>query len=112
MIGKSYFLYYIWTTRIALDLPTLFVHRSDEVLLWQNGQMYTAPFAQCSDRRLRDILDETAWCLVDSNQDLQDVPASVYLAGRFIIQAASPRQERMSWTTKSPKMVSYYIMRE
>ncbi|KIK62499.1 hypothetical protein GYMLUDRAFT_84424 [Collybiopsis luxurians FD-317 M1] len=111
-IGKSYFLYYIWTTRIALNLPTLFVHRRDEVLLWQDGQMYTAPFAQCSDRRLRNILDQTVWCLVDSSQDLWDVPSSVYLAGRFIIQAAAPRKERVSWTTKVPKMVFYYVMRE
>ncbi|KIK56372.1 hypothetical protein GYMLUDRAFT_247882 [Collybiopsis luxurians FD-317 M1] len=84
----------------------------DEVLLWQNGQMYTAAFSECSDRRLRDVVHPNVWCLVDSNQGLWDVPPSVYMAGRFKIQAALPGKERMTWTIKSPKRVTYYVMRE
>jgi hypothetical protein len=64
-------------------------------------------------RRISDIcqseLPSSTWILVDSNSGLVDVPTSLLELRRFIVQAASPRPERLEWVKKNVNVKLYIL---
>ncbi|KIK60830.1 hypothetical protein GYMLUDRAFT_43436 [Collybiopsis luxurians FD-317 M1] len=107
-IGKTNFLHYIWVLRVAQNLPTVFCIGHD-ALLWNGGKLFHAKVDKCSTRELR-ALPINTWILCDSNLDLREVPTAMYESQLLIIQASSPRKERLEWVTKTN--VHYFFMRE
>jgi hypothetical protein len=66
-------------------------------------RFYVAPL-------FRKRLPPTTWCLVDSNDTLQDVPAHIASLEALVIQTASPQHPRGRWISKSDFPKAYWIM--
>ena len=55
---------------------------------------------------------EAYWCLVDSNRELTTVPEDLLALGSFIIQTASPRENRTDWSKKTSYLHTSFFMKE
>ncbi|KAI9462947.1 hypothetical protein HD554DRAFT_2316226 [Boletus coccyginus] len=105
-IGKSVLLEFILHLRNLAGLPTLFVRDEKRVDLFASDGVfrYKGPLIDRSE------LPPSVWVLVDSNTELVGVPEWVRNLGCFIVQAASPRPDRLHWALKEAG-VSWYIMK-
>jgi hypothetical protein len=56
-------------------------------------------------------IPKSTWCLVDSNRGLITVPFFLTALGLFIVQASSPRSNRIDWTNKTSKPVMRFFMK-
>ncbi|KAF9070454.1 hypothetical protein BDP27DRAFT_611867 [Rhodocollybia butyracea] len=106
-IGKTLFLFLIWHLRRAENFPTLFMVHPDSALLWKDSRLM---LSQVVPEDVPAMIPSEAWCLVDSNRSLIDVPEFLTARGCFIIQAASPREPRMEWKKKHTN-VDYLVMK-
>ena len=59
-----------------------------------------------------DSVTEEYWCMVDSNPELVTVPPDLLKVRSFIIQSASPRVERTTWTEKYAHLCMRFFMKE
>ncbi|KAJ3792808.1 hypothetical protein GGU11DRAFT_466713 [Lentinula aff. detonsa] len=113
-IGKSAFLHYLVALRVAMNLPTLFAS-GQQVYFWENGHLFlgTMPLNQ---GLLAIRIPQDTWILVDSNNTpfsyTSSVPEELYNLRRFIVQAASPRMQRMGWMSKVDYPLTYFTMEE
>jgi hypothetical protein len=55
---------------------------------------------------------EGCWCLVDSNYNLTTVPDNLLDLGSFVIQTASPRDDRVDWSKKTSHLYTPFFMKE
>lgn len=110
--GKSIFLYYIWNLRRHLNLPTLYMPTGEIAWVWKENQYFQIQLSSCTKEDLQRFLPENTWCLVDSSQNVVDVPQNVYNTRRFILQASEPRKDGLLWIEKAPIRVTYFAMRE
>ncbi|KAI9461474.1 hypothetical protein HD554DRAFT_1512167 [Boletus coccyginus] len=106
-IGKSVLLEFILHLRNLAGLPTLFVRDERRVDLFASDGVFRYEGWSPIDRS---ELPPSVWVLVDSNTDLVGVPDWVRYLGCFIVQAASPRRDRLHWAVKEVG-VSWYIMK-
>ncbi|KAE9394641.1 hypothetical protein BT96DRAFT_998339 [Gymnopus androsaceus JB14] len=111
-IGKSIFLYYIWNLRRHLNLPTLYMPTGETAWVWKENQYFQIQLSSCTKEDRQRFLPENTWCLVDSSQNVVDVPQNVYNTRRFILQASEPRKDGLLWIEKAPIRVTYFAMRE
>ncbi|KAJ7782712.1 hypothetical protein B0H16DRAFT_1709561 [Mycena metata] len=95
-IGKTYLLYAIFALRVACDLPTLFMSAPDTVFIWQKGK-YT--YVKRLGLPQLFSLPRNTWCLIDSDHEL---PNAVLESRLFVVQAASPHEQRLQWQKKNP----------
>ena len=92
----------IWVLirRLALGLPTALQISRRHALLFHEGGV--CQFTDLENHKTYDSLlfpgPSRIWVLVDSNEDLAR-PSGAFNAGRpfFVVQAASPRPERVQW---------------
>ncbi|KAK0216046.1 hypothetical protein IW262DRAFT_1464536 [Armillaria fumosa] len=89
-IGKTIFLYYVLLLRLQASQPTILVTHPERV-----DAMYIVP--------------ATAWCLVDTNESLETVPAPISNAPFFILQAASPKAKHFQWANKTIGILQYVM---
>jgi hypothetical protein len=54
---------------------------------------------------------QSTWCLIDSNLTLTTVPGFILDLGFFIVQASSPRPERIEWVKKVSQPVLEYFLK-
>ncbi|KAF9070457.1 hypothetical protein BDP27DRAFT_1323706 [Rhodocollybia butyracea] len=107
-IEKTWFLFLIWHLRRAENPPTLFMVHPNEVLLWKDNVQYKLMISQMDPDDVLAMIPSDAWCLVDSNRSLADVPEFLMDTGCFVIQASSPREFRMEWKKKHTD--AYYLV--
>lgn len=63
-----------------------------------------------SDERFYNAISSNYWCLVDCNRTVLDVPPSLSELRAFIVQSASPRNDRLGWRKKySYLSIKYYM---
>ncbi|KAI9461460.1 hypothetical protein HD554DRAFT_2316550 [Boletus coccyginus] len=105
-IGKSVLLEFILHLRNLAGLPTLFVRDERRVDLFASDGVFSYEGSLID----RSELPPSVWVLVDSNTELVGVPEWVRNLGCFIVQAASPRRDRLRWALKEAG-VSWYIMK-
>ncbi|KAI9464383.1 hypothetical protein HD554DRAFT_1269970 [Boletus coccyginus] len=106
-IGKSVLLEFILHLRNLAGLPTLFVRDERRVDLFASDGVFRYEGWSPINRS---ELPPSVWVLVDSNTELVGVPEWVRNLGCFIVQAASPRPDRLHWALKEAG-VSWYIMK-
>ncbi|KIK55338.1 hypothetical protein GYMLUDRAFT_47901 [Collybiopsis luxurians FD-317 M1] len=107
-IGKTTFLSYVFTARVAKNLPTLF-SEGDPMYIWKNNQLYTVPVKELQYLITQRFVDENMWCLLDCNDATHSLPSSMYRSNVFFLRAASPRKERLNWVSKSAVKVEYFF---
>ncbi|KAJ3772030.1 hypothetical protein FB446DRAFT_845873 [Lentinula raphanica] len=108
-IGKTLFSIFIWRLRCQLNLPTLFLFKSDYAYLWFDNAVYSVRIEEI-DIILKTLLPCSTWCLIDSNEEHVRLPINTAMSGNFVIQAASPSHEQMAWERKST-CVEFLIMK-
>ena len=59
----------------------------------------------------RKAISPEYWCLVDSNREVPDVPVFLAKTRAFIVQATSPRDDRMQWAKKYEPLTIMYFMK-
>lgn len=85
--------------RLALGLPTALQISKRYALLFHEGGV--CQFSDLETDEIYNLLVSPSpgriWALVDSNEDLAR-PTGIFNTGRlFVVQAASPRPERVRW---------------
>ncbi|KAI0054828.1 hypothetical protein BV25DRAFT_376934 [Artomyces pyxidatus] len=67
----------------------------DTVLFFNEKGVFRLDIKNISSELARDLLAERpdAWALVDCNADMTSVPSEITKKFKFIVQAASPREE-------------------
>ncbi|KAJ7271220.1 hypothetical protein C8J57DRAFT_1468336 [Mycena rebaudengoi] len=95
-IGKTVLLAVIFWLRVAANLPTAYMANPNIVLVYTGADFFVL--------RTPDLipvaLGQNAWFLVDSNVANLSPPQVVINSGRFIVQAASPRDKHTEWAGK------------
>ncbi|KAJ6611350.1 hypothetical protein B0H10DRAFT_2056776 [Mycena sp. CBHHK59/15] len=97
-IGKTCFLGLLFHLRVAADLPTLYMSDDRSATLYKNGQLGQLKIPTTME--LMENLPMETWCLVDSNVHFPTVPGVVQQTALFIVQASSPRANRMEYSKK------------
>ncbi|KAF7302133.1 hypothetical protein MIND_00780100 [Mycena indigotica] len=97
--GKSFFLAAIFLLRIAAGLPTVFVRSHTHLLIFRDGHLgEMKPVDYPLDNHLSLNLPENAWILVDTSDELPNLPPVLKISKHFIVQAASLCDERFKYT--------------
>ncbi len=80
------------------------------------GFVYVVDSSAVRKVDLKDIhrvpITDKYWCLVDSNTNLVTVHTHIYKLGYFILQSASPRNQRIEWWTKYRRPLRTFFMKE
>ncbi|PCH42349.1 hypothetical protein WOLCODRAFT_137860, partial [Wolfiporia cocos MD-104 SS10] len=112
-IGKSVFLIYVLALRLLARLTTILQLDNEAVYVLNDEGVFRIDPIKKEDQLHLYIPDGT-WCLIDSNQDLVRVPTIYpqlcFSCKGFILQAASPRAERVDWTKKVAQPVPRFWM--
>jgi hypothetical protein len=66
--------------------------------VYKNGYMGEITDANASI--FRENMPDSTWALIDSNANLVTIPQDVIETGFFVVQAASPRKDRMQTALK------------
>ncbi|KAJ7225971.1 hypothetical protein GGX14DRAFT_642167 [Mycena pura] len=111
-IGKTRFLCLIFYLRVAANLPTLYMSQKDNAIVYKDGGFGRLQPPNLNWISLRENMPKNTWCLVDSNKSLDRVPPAVIQSGLFIIQAVSPRKERMDYVKDLHGTYQVCLMRD
>jgi hypothetical protein len=98
--GKTLFLAVIYHLRAMANLPTLYMAWEQSALLFLD-QAHMVIMAK--DLDVVDRLPPETWFLIDSNEDFLTPPPRLKACGNLIVQAASPRSDRMNWMKDATK---------
>ncbi|KAJ7201344.1 hypothetical protein GGX14DRAFT_656372 [Mycena pura] len=109
-IGKTRFLCLLFYLRVDANLPTLYMSRDDYAIVYKDGGF--GRLQSTALISLGEIMPENTWCLVDSNRYSTRVPAAVVESGLFVVQAASPRKERMDYVKDLEGTSQVCLMRD
>lgn len=109
--GKTLSLYYLLSIRVASGLPTLFQDNPDEVWYFDANGVHCLS----SNMHWTNIQGITRarvhWALVDSNRLVNDPAPLIFHKGSppfFIVEAASPRDNRWAWSKYHGKTHCFY----
>ncbi|KAG7094716.1 hypothetical protein E1B28_005536 [Marasmius oreades] len=107
-IGKSCFLYYVLVERLLANLPTCFQTHPNDFTYWCDKGVF-----QCTMERVRlgFVIPSDVWFLVDSNQKVKAPRAGILNTYARVIQAASPRKDRLDWARKENQQPYTWIMK-
>ncbi|KAG7086736.1 hypothetical protein E1B28_002669 [Marasmius oreades] len=96
-IGKSSFLYYVLVERLLANLPTCFQTEPDVFTYWCDKGVF-----RCKLERTETgfLIPSRVWFLVDSNKKIEEPDTKILNTHARVIQAASPRKNRLDWTRK------------
>ena len=100
--------------RILAGCPTIFHFRSNACYLFNAEGLYKIDLADeefiDAQQHFRKVVSPQYWCLVDSNRSVLDVHPQLSQTGAFILQAASPRFDRVDWVKKYQSLGCRYFM--
>ncbi|EJD05159.1 uncharacterized protein FOMMEDRAFT_139689 [Fomitiporia mediterranea MF3/22] len=105
-IGKSFFLLYVLALRLSAGLTTVVDWNQDGFLVFSEEGTFAAQLLNGFgiDDSTSNYLPPGTWFLCDSNTNLHDAETKYAQmcsgTGRFVLQAASPREERLQWSKK------------
>jgi hypothetical protein len=114
--GKSVWLVFMLILRLQAGLPTIYQSTSDRMYLFNDCGVFEFPCNSRGNPDWTEIYENfevdplTTWALIDSNQDLVQVPLS-YQNRFFIVQATSPREDHFAWKNKAHQSTFIYIMK-
>ncbi|KAF8211468.1 hypothetical protein K438DRAFT_2011012 [Mycena galopus ATCC 62051] len=97
-IGKTSFLALIFHLRVAANLPTLYMATENSAIIFKNEQL--GELKNPTDVGLALNMPPETWCLIDSTRSLTAVPGAIQQNKMFIVQATSPRGDRMEYAKK------------
>src|ERR1700761_5215653 len=80
--------------RAAADLPTIYMSSEWKAIVYKNGCLGIIEAVDLA-RILLENMPYSTWALVDSNDNLATIPQIIIDLGFFVVQAASPRRDRM-----------------
>ncbi|PCH39137.1 hypothetical protein WOLCODRAFT_167816 [Wolfiporia cocos MD-104 SS10] len=113
-IGKSVFLIYVLVLRLLAGLTTILQLNSKELYVFSDEGVFIVTIPIPTQSHLHLHIPDGTWCLIASNQRLAGVPVDVIELSSscdgFILQAVSPRAERVDWTKKEAGRVPRYWM--
>ncbi|KAH7907826.1 hypothetical protein BJ138DRAFT_438402 [Hygrophoropsis aurantiaca] len=113
--GKSLFLHVLLRLRLSAMLPTLLQFNNGACYLFTDlGVHIIGPSTLARESSLAQDLGRLipdAWCLVDSNVDMPIPSSFTRYSGLTIVQAASPRADRLDWVGKYSRPVKEFYMR-
>ncbi|KAJ6581254.1 hypothetical protein B0H19DRAFT_499724 [Mycena capillaripes] len=107
-IGKTSLLKAIFQLRANANLPTIFIRSAESGIVYKNGK--AGRINSLLTTHLQANLPQSTWVLVDSNSNLKTIPEEVLDTGFFIIQAASPRPERLVTKCDDPAGAQLCVM--
>ena len=110
--GKTRFLCLLFYLRVAANLPTLYMSQGDNAIVYKDSGFGWLQPPNLNWMSLKDNMPENTWCLVDSNKSLNRVPPAVIQSGLFIIQAASPREDRMKYVKGLDGTFQFCLLRD
>ncbi len=105
--GKSIFLYYILLLRLQAKKPTILVLNPNVVTVFLQQGVFSVAIAHFNSVAM--LIPDSAWCLVDSNQELKHPPQFIIQSPFFIVQAASPIKDHISWKDKTLGVWEYFM---
>ncbi|KAK0431672.1 hypothetical protein EV421DRAFT_1926021 [Armillaria borealis] len=106
-IGKSIFLYYVLVLRLQASKPTILVTHPDKVTVFLRHGVYSILMTDFEE--VIPAIPTTAWCLVDTNESLETVPAPISGTPFFILQAALPKRKHLQWANKTIGILQYVM---
>ncbi|PCH37214.1 hypothetical protein WOLCODRAFT_167388 [Wolfiporia cocos MD-104 SS10] len=112
-VGKSLFLVYVLTLRLLAGRTTTFQRDNKTVFILNDEGVFRISHPVYVDDDLHLYLPRGTWFLVDSNQELTNVPPIYLCLGScrgLILQAASPRIRCVEWAKKAARLVSHFWM--
>ena len=110
VVGKSLWLYYALVRCLEQGRTVLFQVSPNEAFIFNRHGVFEIP-TTVRGRLLSGSLSPSTWCLIDSNLQLKSVPDYVTDMSFFIVQAASPRDDRMEWIRKTTLRWCRYLMK-
>ncbi|KAJ7217218.1 hypothetical protein GGX14DRAFT_440784 [Mycena pura] len=93
-IGKTTCLRYMFHLRAAANLPTIYMSSKRRAIVYKNGCLGNIEAVDLA-RVFLENMPYSTWALVDSNDNLATIPQTIIDLGFFVVQAASPRRDRM-----------------
>jgi hypothetical protein len=101
--------------RILAGCPTIFQSASNTFYIFNAVGLYSVDLTNTElsveKYRFYKEISPQYWCLVDCNRDVPDVPHFLSQSRAFILQAASPRSERIDWVKKYSFLAPRYFMK-
>ncbi|KAJ3508499.1 hypothetical protein NLJ89_g5717 [Agrocybe chaxingu] len=91
-IGKTLWLMLVLILRLHAGLPTIFQSRPNDIYFFHADGVVCVESVTTLGKRANNV-----WALVDSNAALQSVDKAFFQKGAFVVQAASPKDERINW---------------
>lgn len=110
VVGKSLWLYYALVRCLEQGRTVLLQVSLDEAFILNCHGVFEIT-TTVRGRLLSGSLSPSTWCLIDSNLRLKCVPDYVTDMSFFIVQAASPRDDRMKWIWKTTLRWCRYLMK-
>ncbi|KAJ7217219.1 hypothetical protein GGX14DRAFT_602652 [Mycena pura] len=99
-IGKTTCLRYMFYLRAAADLPTIYMSNERRAFVYKNGYSGEIDGEVPRASVFLKNMPSSTWALVDSNANLATIPQALIELKFFIVQAASPRKDRMQAALK------------
>ncbi|KAK0463205.1 uncharacterized protein EV420DRAFT_1160619 [Desarmillaria tabescens] len=107
-IGKTIFLYYILLLRLQAKQPTILVTRPNSVTLFLEQGVFSVAIEHFTI--ISKLIPASAWCLVDSSDELKAPPPfSIIQSSFFIVQVTSARYSRIAWRKRTMDVHQYYM---
>ena len=100
--------------RILAGCPTIYHTTANYYYIFNADGLYIADPTNKFFEAYEDFyiaISPEYWCLVDCNRTVPDVPVFLARTLAFIVQAASPRSERIDWVKKYHSRARRYFMK-
>jgi hypothetical protein len=100
--------------RILAGCLTIFQSTSNTFYIFNAVGLYSVDVTNIElpeKYRFYKAISPQYWCLVDCNRDVPVVPHFLSQSRAFILQAASPRSERIDWVKKYSFLAPRYFMK-
>jgi hypothetical protein len=112
LIGRTIWLYLVLVLRLEAGLPTIFQSQPNRLFVFDDKGVHKLKYSSSTDAfEFKAGFAPSTWCLIDSNLRLNTVPGLILDLVLFIVQASSPRLDRIEWTKKESQPVLKYFLK-
>lgn len=106
--GKSIFLLYVLVRRLAIQEVVVYQDEPSYFYIFHKSGVARIQTATCDADQVREVLPLSAWCLIDDNRRMSDVPPFTTELCRFIIVAKARKKD---WFETSHVFRTRYVMK-
>jgi len=111
-LGKTIWLYLALVLRLEAGLPTIFQSLPNRLFFFNDEGVHILKYSlSASAMDFKAEFPPSTWCLVDSNLELNTVPGFIRNLSLFVVQASSPRPERIEWEKKEQRASLEYFLK-